>query len=237
MKNKISRLLDKEEEYALIKRAQAGDDRAMEELISSNMGLVVKVASDCVRRIGIRSSAVSFEDVISVGVEGLMTGIRRFDTSKGYRLSTYVYWWIKNSVRKFVITNMPFGAVSVRTAEKAFTDPEAAFVSQTPLSLDDDENFIDPPDDVEPDEFAADRERVRDTILGALQNKKLPKDRDFCIRLISLRFGLDTGVPLTLRETGEILGVSAEHVRQTEAELLKILRRDKEIRKLREVIS
>jgi len=74
-------------------------------------------------------------------------------------------------------------------------------VSQTPLSLDDDENFIDPPDDVEPDEFAADRERVRDTILGALQNKKLPRDRDFCIRLISLRFGLDTGVPLTLRET------------------------------------
>jgi len=39
MKNKISRLLDKEEEYALVERAQAGDDRAMEELISSNMGL------------------------------------------------------------------------------------------------------------------------------------------------------------------------------------------------------
>jgi len=78
---------------------------------------------------------------------------------------------------------------------------------------------------------------VRDTILGALQNKKLPKDRDFCIRLISLRFGLDTGVPLTLRETGEILGVSAEHVRQVENELPKILRRDRKVRKLREVIS
>ena len=75
-------------------------------------------------------------------------------------------------------------------------------------------------------------------MLGTLKRcRKLPKDRDFCIRLISLRYGLDTGIPLTLRETGDILGVSAEHVRQIENEILKILRRKKEIKSLKEVIS
>jgi RNA polymerase primary sigma factor len=237
-KKKTTGLLTKEEEYELVKRAREGDESAFKELISSNMGLVIKIASDSVRRIGIRSSVISFEDVVSAGVEGLIEGINRFDASKGYRLSTYAYWWIKNHVRRFIITNMPFGSVSIRTAERSFKDPGFASVTQTPLSLNDDENPIDIPDDTEKDEFEADRKRVRDTIIEALQkSKRLPKDRDFCIKLLSLRYGLDTGVPLTLRETGEILGVSAEHVRQIEKELLKILRRNRKIKSLKEVIS
>lgn len=230
--------MTKEEEYELIGRAQRGDGQAMDRLVSCNVGLVVKIASDCIRRIGIRSSSVSFDDVVSAGMEGLIVGINRFDVSKGYRFSTYAYWWVKNYVRRVLVTNMPFGTVSIRTAERSFVDDRYASVSQAPLSLDDEEFPLDPPDETEEDEFETDRERVRETVLGVLKRcRKLPKDRDFCIRLISLRYGLDTGIPLTLRETGEILGVSAEHVRQTENEILKILRRKKEIKSLKEVIS
>lgn len=238
MKRRRSTLLTKEEEYELVRKAQNGDEKALEKLVVSNMGLVLKIASDCVRQIGLRSPAVSFDDVVSAGMEGLLVGIRKFDVSKGYRLSTYVYWWIRNHARKLLITNMPFGTVSVRTAERSFIDSDFAAVSRYPASLNDDEKPVDPPAEEREDEYEADMEAAGRTILEALKRKKkLPRDPDFCARLISLRYGLETGVPLTLRETGAMLGISGEYVRQVEQEILKALARDKRVRALKDVVS
>jgi len=226
-----TRLLTKEEEKELIRKAQKGDKEALDKLVLSNMGLVIKIASDSVRSIGIRSPSVSFDDVVSAGVEGLMIGLEKFDPDKGFRISTYVYWWIRQSIRRFLLTNMPFGSVSVRTAERSFSDPEFSQVNQIPISLSDDENYIEPVHEDKKDEIEFERERIRKIIFDAIKNsKKLPCDKEFCINLISLRYGLETGVPLTLRDTGEALGVSYEYVRQAENEILKILRRNKKVR-------
>ena len=235
MNDKRSTLLTKEEEYELVQKAQNGDEKALERLVKANMGLVVKVASDCIKRIGLRSPSVSFEDAVSAGIEGLLVGISKFDVSKGYKLSTYIYWWIMNHVRKLLITNMPFGNVSIRTAERSFTDSEFAPVSQIPASLNDDENPIDIPFK---EEWTEDMKPIGEKILEVLKHKKkLPEDRDFCVKLITLRYGLETGVPLTLRETGEMLGVSHEYVRQIEQKILGILAKDEKIKGLRDVIS
>lgn len=235
MNDKRSTLLTKEEEYELVQKAQNGDEKALERLVEANMGLVVKVASDCIKRIGLRSPSVSFEDAVSAGIEGLLVGISKFDVSKGYKLSTYIYWWIMNHVRKLLITNMPFGNVSIRTAERSFTDSEFAPVSQIPASLNDDENPIDIPFE---EEWTEDMKPIGEKILEVLKHKKkLPEDRDFCVKLITLRYGLETGVPLTLRETGEMLGVSHEYVRQIEQKILGILAKDEKIKGLRDVIS
>lgn len=235
MNDKRSTLLTKEEEYELVQKAQNGDEKALERLVEANMGLVVKVASDCIKRIGLRSPSVSFEDAVSAGIEGLLVGISKFDVSKGYKLSTYIYWWIMNHVRKLLITNMPFGNVSIRTAERSFTDSEFAPVSQIPASLNDDENPIDIPFE---EEWTEDMKPIGEKILEVLKRKKkLPEDRDFCVKLITLRYGLETGVPLTLRETGEMLGVSHEYVRQIEQKILGILAKDEKIKGLRDVIS
>ena len=235
MNDKRSTLLTKEEEYELVQKAQNGDEKALKRLVEANMGLVVKVASDCIKRIGLRSPSVSFEDAVSAGIEGLLVGISRFDVSKGYKLSTYIYWWIMNHVRKLLITNMPFGNVSIRTAERSFTDSEFAPVSQIPASLNDDENPIDIPFE---EEWTEDMKPIGEKILEVLKHKKkLPEDRDFCVKLITLRYGLETGVPLTLRETGEMLGVSHEYVRQIEQKILGILAKDEKIKGLRDVIS
>lgn len=235
MNDKRSTLLTKEEEYELVQKAQNGDEKALERLVEANMGLVVKVASDCIKRIGLRSPSVSFEDAVFAGVEGLLVGISKFDVSKGYKLSTYIYWWIMNHVRKLLITNMPFGNVSIRTAERSFTDSEFAPVSQIPASLNDDENPIDIPFE---EEWTEDMKPIGEKILEVLKHKKkLPEDRDFCVKLITLRYGLETGVPLTLRETGEMLGVSHEYVRQIEQKILGILAKDEKIKGLRDVIS
>lgn len=235
MNDKRSTLLTKEEEYELVQKAQNGNEKALERLVEANMGLVVKVASDCIKRIGLRSPSVSFEDAVSAGIEGLFVGISKFDVSKGYKLSTYIYWWIMNHVRKLLITNMPFGNVSIRTAERSFTDSEFAPVSQIPASLNDDENPIDIPFE---EEWTEDMKPIGEKILEVLKHKKkLPEDRDFCVKLITLRYGLETGVPLTLRETGEMLGVSHEYVRQIEQKILGILAKDEKIKGLRDVIS
>lgn len=235
MNDKRSTLLTKEEEYELVQKAQNGDEKALERLVEANMGLVVKVASDYIKRIGLRSPSVSFEDAVSAGIEGLLVGISKFDVSKGYKLSTYIYWWIMNHVRKLLITNMPFGNVSIRTAERSFTDSEFAPVSQIPASLNDDENPIDIPFE---EEWTEDMKPIGEKILEVLKHKKkLPEDRDFCVKLITLRYGLETGVPLTLRETGEMLGVSHEYVRQIEQKILGILAKDEKIKGLRDVIS
>ena len=235
MNDKRSTLLTKEEEYELVQKAQNGDEKALERLVEANMGLVVKVASDCIKRIGLRSPSVSFEDAVSAGIEGLLVGISKFDVSRGYKLSTYIYWWIMNHVRKLLITNMPFGNVSIRTAERSFTDSEFAPVSQIPASLNDDENPIDIPFE---EEWTEDMKPIGEKILEVLKHKKkLPEDRDFCVKLITLRYGLETGVPLTLRETGEMLGVSHEYVRQIEQKILGILAKDEKIKGLRDVIS
>jgi len=219
----------------LVQKAQNGDEKALERLVEANMGLVVKVASDYIKRIGLRSPSVSFEDAVSAGIEGLLVGIGKFDVSKGYKLSTYIYWWIMNHVRKLLITNMPFGNVSIRTAERSFTDSEFAPVSQIPASLNDDENPIDIPFK---EEWTEDMKPIGEKILEVLKHKKkLPEDRDFCVKLITLRYGLETGVPLTLRETGEMLGVSHEYVRQIEQKILGILAKDEKIKGLRDVIS
>ena len=227
--------MTKEEEYELVQKAQNGDEKALERLVEANMGLVVKVAFDCIKRIGLRSPSVSFEDAVSAGIEGLFVGISKFDVSRGYKLSTYIYWWIMNHVRKLLITNMPFGNVSIRTAERSFTDSEFAPVSQIPASLNDDENPIDIPFE---EEWTEDMKPIGEKILEVLKHKKkLPEDRDFCVKLITLRYGLETGVPLTLRETGEMLGVSHEYVRQIEQKILGILAKDEKIKGLRDVIS
>lgn len=85
-------LLSKEEEYALACRSRDGDSYAKSRLIESNLRLVVSVAKHYVGR------GMNFLDLIQEGNLGLMHGIDKFDPDKGFKLSTYVTWWIKQSI-------------------------------------------------------------------------------------------------------------------------------------------
>ncbi len=85
-------LLTKEEEYNLACRSRDGDAFAKSRLIESNLRLVVSVAKHYVGR------GMNFLDLIQEGNLGLMHGIDKFDPDKGFKLSTYVTWWIKQSI-------------------------------------------------------------------------------------------------------------------------------------------
>ena len=68
--------------------------RARQQLIESNLRLVVSIA----RRY--HGRGLSFLDLIQEGNIGLQTGIDKYEWRKGYRLSTYVYWWIRQSITR-----------------------------------------------------------------------------------------------------------------------------------------
>ncbi len=87
-------LLTADEELELAKRKADGDDYAKERLIEANLRLVVSIAKRYTGR------GMSFLDLVQEGNLGLIKGVEKFDYTKGYKLSTYATWWIRQSVTR-----------------------------------------------------------------------------------------------------------------------------------------
>ena len=87
-------LLSADEELELAKRKADGDDLAKERLIEANLRLVVSIAKRYTGR------GMSFLDLVQEGNLGLIKGVEKFDYTKGYKLSTYATWWIRQSVTR-----------------------------------------------------------------------------------------------------------------------------------------
>lgn len=87
-------LLTAEEELRLAKRKSEGDIVAKDRLIEANLRLVVSIAKRYTGR------GMSFLDLVQEGNLGLIKGVEKFNYEKGYKLSTYATWWIRQSVTR-----------------------------------------------------------------------------------------------------------------------------------------
>jgi RNA polymerase sigma-32 factor len=92
------RMLEPEEENVLAARwRERGDSAAAQQLVTSHLRLVAKVA------MGYRWYGLPIEDLISEGSMGLIQAVNRFDPGRGVRLSTYARWWIRASIHDHIL--------------------------------------------------------------------------------------------------------------------------------------
>lgn len=107
-------LLTKEQEILLSRQVQAwvGKEnpspkeirvgrRAYEKLINCNLRLVVSIA----KRYTPHARRSEMFDIVQEGNIGLAHGVKKFDPERGYAMSTYVYWWIRQSITRYLSCN------------------------------------------------------------------------------------------------------------------------------------
>jgi RNA polymerase primary sigma factor len=89
-------LLTPDEERVLAQKSEAGDAEARATFIKSNLRLVIKIAK------GYANRGLPLMDLIEEGNIGLIRGVERFKSEKGFRFSTYGSWWIRQAIERAI---------------------------------------------------------------------------------------------------------------------------------------
>ena len=248
-------LLTKADEQRLSAAIDEGSKQAKDDLIQSNLRLVVSIAKKYTGR------GLAFLDLIQEGNIGLIRAAEKFDHRRGYKFSTYATWWVRQAITRAIADQARTIRVPVHMVEiinkvrkearqllqnlgRQPVEEEIAKgigisvdkvreiykIAQIPLSLEmpvGDEENSKLADFVE-DQSAFTPEKWGEKDLLREDLMRLMDDlseRESTV--LRLRFGFDDGRQRTLEEVGQVYNVTRERIRQIESKALKKLRHPK----------
>ena len=198
--------LSRTEEQEYLERWAKGDIEARNILVEHNLRLVAHIIKKYF------TQAEDADDLISIGTIGLIKGINTYKPDKGVRLATYASRCVENEIlMHFRSQKKSQGDVSL--SDTLDTDEEGGGLSVMDLIAQED----DMAERIVSAEVCESLRNCVDTVLSPREAK-----------IIRLRYGLDSQMPLTQRETAKLCSISRSYVSRIEKRALEKLRNELE---------
>ena len=91
---KLPLISDPAEERRLARRAQQGDERAAERLVTANLRFVISYVKKY------QGHGLDLSELVAIGNEGLLKAVKKFDPDQGVKFISYAVWWVRQAVLK-----------------------------------------------------------------------------------------------------------------------------------------
>ena len=220
-------LLSREDEYSLAVKAKNGDINARNRLAEANSRFVISVAKK------FQGKGLPLEDLISEGNIGLLTAIDKFEPEKGFHFISYAVWWIRQSIMKAIADKSRMVRLPVNRIDQADIYGIDVCSLDSPVGNDD---LTSVGDFIESSEEGPDEVVLKQALTEAIDrilDGFTKKERE----IITMRYGLHDHKQLSLKEVGDIYGLTKERIRQIEKKVIEKMTGDDFVRDLKYYVA